>query len=200
MKRIFRLGPSAHSALVTKRLRSSGIDAPPTWLHGRESSTGRELLVTPRAPGKGPLLTLAAVAHSPQQKWTLLRALGAEIGRLHQAGFVHGDLTPFNIFSVANQQPHFVFLDHERTRKNFFLGSRRRQLRNFVQLGRFNLPNLTRSDRIRLLDAYCANMPWRERESIIRQVAIMLQRRIIRDGGFQVVEKWQPTVKREKSA
>jgi hypothetical protein len=154
------------------------------WIQGHQLSGGHEMIVTPRAEGNGPLRTLAAVNGAIASKQGLLQALGEEIARMHLSGFVHGDLTPFNIFVVTGESPRFIFLDHERTRKCFILGRTRRQLRNLVQLGRFSLPGLTRTDRMRTLRAYAAALDPGGERAIVRRVGAMLGRRVRRDGGF----------------
>jgi hypothetical protein len=186
--RIRAAGRVAQVARITARLMAIGFEAPPVWMTGREPATGRELLVTPRAEGRGPLRTLAMVAGSLAHKRAILRALGAEIARLHRAGFVHGDLTPFNIFIVPGEPPRFVFLDHERTRR-IFLAGRRRYLRNLVQLGRFRLPGVSRTDRMRVAQAYCNARRWRGSRKVIARIAAMLGRRIARDGGLAPVTR-----------
>jgi hypothetical protein len=188
LKRIFRGSPAHHVMRVTVELAAAGLSAPPVWILGKEIATRRELLVTPRAEGNGPLHTLAGLAGAVATKRAILRALGAEIARLHRGGFVHGDLTPFNIFIVPGAPPRFVLLDHERTRQSFFLGRTRRQLRNLVQLGRFNLPGLSRTDRLRTLAAYTAAINSRDPRALARRVNAMLERRIRRDGGLQEVK------------
>src|SRR5207253_4913307 len=82
----------------------------------------------------------------------LLGRLGAEVARLHRAGFVHGDLVRPTVRLVGE---HFVFLDNDRTRRSRLL-VRLAGRRNLVQLGRFVVPGLTVSDRARVLAAYAA--------------------------------------------
>src|SRR5206468_2668804 len=82
----------------------------------------------------------------------LLRRLGAEVARLHRAGFVHGDLVPPNVRVVGEC---FIFLDNDRTRRSRLLVGLVGR-RNLVQLGRFVVPGLTLSDRARVLAAYAA--------------------------------------------
>jgi hypothetical protein len=185
LKHILRGSASARVARITARLLAAGLSAPPIWMRGRAPADGRELIVTPRAEGRGPLNTLEAL--SLIEKRAVLRALGAEIARMHRAGFVHGDLTPFNIFAVCEGPPRFIFLDHERTRHNFLLGRRRRALRNLVQLGRFKLPGMTRTDRLRILFGYAVAMKSRNARKLARRVAAMLERRLRRDRGFATV-------------
>jgi hypothetical protein len=187
LKRAFRGSPTRHVARITGELASVGISTPAVWIYGDEIATGRELLVTPRADGNGPLHTLAGLVGEITTKRVILRALGEEIARLHRAGFVHGDLTPFNIFIVRGVSPRFVLLDHERTRRSFIVGRSHRQLRNLVQLGRFALPGLSRTDRLRTLSAYVATMGSRDRRVLVRRINEMLEDRIRRDGGLQQV-------------
>jgi hypothetical protein len=187
LKRIFRGSPTLNVARVTAELASAGLKAPPVWMRGNDIASGRELLVTPRAQGDGPLRTLAATAGTVSTKRAILTALGAEVARLHRSGFVHGDLTPFNVFIVPGEPPHFVLLDHERTRRTFLLGRSRRQFRNLVQLGRFKLPNLSRTDRLRTLLAYAAALKRRNPRTLTRRINAILERRIRRDGGLQEV-------------
>lgn len=186
-KRLFRPSPARHVVRATRQLAAAGLSAPPVWIYGRDGASGRELIVTSRAEGDGPLRILAALDGAPAAKRATLRALGAEVARLHRSGFVHGDLTPFNIFIVRGATPRFVLLDHERTRRSRFIGRTSRQLRNLVQLGRFNLPGLSRTDRLRTLVAYVASVRPRDRRALMRRVNAMLLRRIRRDGGLEEV-------------
>jgi hypothetical protein len=87
------------------------------------------------------------------EKRALLRALGTVVGRLHRAGFVHGDLVPPNVWLDAGGR--FVFLDNDRTRRSRLLVALAGR-RNLVQLGRFVVPGVTMTDRARVLAAYAA--------------------------------------------
>ena len=153
LKAILRGSRVAHVARITEKLNTAGFAAPPVLLFGREEATGRELLLTPVVNDDGPFRALEGTL---AQKRAMLRALGTELARLHRAGFIHGDLTPYNLFIA--RAPRFTFIDHERTRRTFPIGRRRRQLRNLVQLGRFDLPSLSRTDRMRVLRAYGADL------------------------------------------
>jgi hypothetical protein len=186
IKQRLRGSRANHVARVTQRLNDSGFLAPPLLVYGREADSRREIIVTPRAEGDGPLRTLKALqsgaADAIERRRAVLHALGAEIARLHRCGFVHGDLTPFNIFFVRAEPPRFVLIDHERTRRSGWLGRRRRALRNLVQLGRFDLPGLGATDRMRILAGYTAMLARRDRRKLARRVNAMLARRIRRDG------------------
>jgi hypothetical protein len=186
IKHRLRGGRANHVARVTGHLNDSGFLAPPLLIYGRQAASGREIIVTPRAEGDGPLRTLKALSTSGvgmiDRKRAVLRALGAEIARLHRCGFVHGDLTPFNIFFVRTEPPRFVLIDHERTRRTGPIGRRRRGFRNLVQLGRFDLPGLSATDRMRILAGYAAMLERPDRRRLARRVNAMLSRRIRRDG------------------
>ncbi len=113
---------------------------------------GEGLLVTRDAGGEALLEAVAARRHRHDVKRALLRRLGDEVGRLHAAGFVHGDLVPSNVRLVDER---FLFLDNDRTRRARLLvwfGGRR----NLVQLGRFVVPGVTLADRARVLAGYAS--------------------------------------------
>jgi len=59
-------------------------------------------------------------------------ALGAEIARLHRAGYIQGDLTPCNFFVTLLEPAQFVFIDHEHTRSTFLSRFGRPRMRNLV--------------------------------------------------------------------
>ena len=186
LKRGFSGSRAAHIQAISDAIRHAGLNAPPVVLWGRERSSGRELVMTRGAPG---VLATRYLRGAPlagfARKRALLRAAGAEIARLHAAGFIHGDLTPFNI--IADESPMISFIDHERTRRVWFqrLAARARR-RNLVQLGRFAFSGLTRSDRMRLWSSYAATMapPLGRRE--LRLLLRMLDARIARAGALEI--------------
>jgi Lipopolysaccharide kinase (Kdo/WaaP) family len=166
---------------ATALLLSAGFSAAPILLRGIHRRSGREFLVTARLEGDGPLVALSKLPVALSAKRVLLRALGSEVGRLHRAGFIHGDLTPFNIRIATGEPPRFGFLDNERTRRNGLLWRRRHRLRNLVQLGRFALPGITRTDRMRVLQAYELELYGCASPSLARAAAVFLNRRMQRD-------------------
>lgn len=165
---------------MTAALRAAGFSVPPVLLHGAHRESHRELVVTARADGDGPILALRGLAGSITAKRGILRALGSEIGRLHLAGFIHGDLTPFNVRIVVDEPLRFAFIDNDRTRRNILFARERHRLRNLVQLGRFALPGITRTDRMRVFRAYEAALHRYHSRSLERRVAAMLRRRMQR--------------------
>jgi len=137
--RAFRMG---------RALARAGFSTPAIVAAGRREGAG--LLVTRGAEGEELAVAVARQRHALGRKRKLLREIGTVVGRLHAAGFVHGDLVPSNVL-VAARGP--VFLDNDRTRRSRFLvwfAGRR----NLVQLGRFVVPGLTLTDRARVLGAY----------------------------------------------
>jgi hypothetical protein len=178
IKRWFRSAGAEHIARISAALAAHGIGVPPVLLRGRELATGRELVVTARLAGFMVARHLGPRRDSLAHKRLVLNALGAQAARLHRAGFIHGDLTPFNVFVMPGEPPPIVFIDHERTRRPRFAFGRAR-LRNLVQLGHFDLAGLSNTDRMRVWRAYSAagGAPAKTR----RRVAKMLTRRIARD-------------------
>ena len=131
-------------------LAAAGLAVPTVVVAARRGGAG--LLVTRDTGGEDLLAAVARRRARLGEKRALLGRLGAEVARLHRAGFVHGDLVPPNIRLVGE---HFVFLDNDRTRRSRLL-VRLAGRRNLVQLGRFVVPGLTVSDRARVLAAYAA--------------------------------------------
>lgn len=141
---------ATHAHRIGERLGAAGFGVPEILLVARRGGEG---LLVSRDVGGDDLLDAVAALRGPAARGTkrrLLSALGAEVARLHVAGFVHGDLVPPNVRVVPNG---FVLIDHDRTRHGDLLvwfGGRR----NLVQLGRFVVPGVTATDRMRVLVAY----------------------------------------------
>jgi hypothetical protein len=189
LKRIVKGQRGTYIERITQALNDSGFNAPPVLMRGIGRG-GAELLITPRAEGDGPLRTLARLSNGPlARKWAVLRGLGRELARFHRCRFVHGDLTPFNIFFIHSEPVRFALIDNERTRRVSPLMGRRPRLRNLVQLGHFALPYLSRTDRLRVLGGYSEMMSPSARRTLTRRVASMLDQRIKRDGGLAKVPR-----------
>jgi hypothetical protein len=171
---------------ILDALVATGFAVAPILMLGDERGSGRTMMVTAHVAGEPLPRHLRRAAGAPARRREVLRALGAEIARLHRAGFVHGDLTPYNIF-VANGPPmRFSLIDHERTARPR-LDWERRRLRNLVQLCRFELEGMGHTDRLRVVDAYGRAMGVAPRR-LIRRVARMVRARRLRDtlsGGIE---------------
>jgi hypothetical protein len=170
-------GPRALRAWrMGEALAGAGFEVAATVLVGRRRGEG--VLVT-RDVGGAPLLDTITRLRG-ESKRELLRDLGRTVGALHADGFVHGDLVPSN---VQVRDGALVLLDHDRTRRGRLLvwwGARR----NLVQLGRFVVPGLRLTDRVRVLRAYAERrgLSRRARRRLARWVATKtIERRIAID-------------------
>ena len=166
--RAFRMGAA---------LRTAGLGAPDAVVAACREGAG--MLITRDVGGEDLGGALARRRGDRAAKRVLLAALGAEVARLHRAGFVHGDLVPPNVRLVAGR---FVLLDNDRTRRSALLTWLTAR-RNLVQLGRFVVPGVTLADRARVLRAYAAARPlsrgarrrlarWLVRKTTARRCAI----------------------------
>ena len=85
-----------------------------------------------------------------------IKALGVQIRRFHDLGFVHGDLVASNILVCSDHAGgfRFYFMDNDRTRRYPKWLPRHLQRRNLVQLNRLPLPGISLQDRMRFFRAY----------------------------------------------
>jgi hypothetical protein len=164
---------------IAEALEAAGFAIAPVLMMGAERRGGRTMMAAARVAGLPLPRFVLGAAGALERKRQALRALGAEVARLHRAGFLHGDLTPYNVFVKSGAPPRFVFIDHERTVRPRLVWQRRR-LRNLVQLCRFDLEGMSRTDRIRIVDAYARAMGC-ERRRLVRRLAVMLRARRQRD-------------------
>ncbi|MGH7906693.1 MAG: lipopolysaccharide kinase InaA family protein [Candidatus Binataceae bacterium] len=180
LKRRIRGSYAEYALKAARMLEAAGFRVSSVLIAGDERASGRAVLVTRQVDGDFILRLLARRGLEARRE--IMRALGREVARLHLAGFIHGDLTPFNVFVSRGEPPGFIFIDHERTRRAPLLNRRRAQLRNLVQLGRFELNGVSRTDRMRLVCAWADALGLRNRRKVMNSVLRMLQRRIGRDG------------------
>jgi Lipopolysaccharide kinase (Kdo/WaaP) family len=176
---IFKRRRAAHVASISEHLRADAVGVPEILLLGAERRGGREIIVTARVEG------FSLARHFRRAKLAsrrvVLRALGAEVARLHRAGYLHGDLSPFNVFVTGLEPPQFVFIDHERTRRTIMSRFARPRMRNLVQLGHLELFDITNTDRMRVWCGYAAGFSARRRRAERHRVAAMLRDRIAQD-------------------
>jgi hypothetical protein len=176
---IFRRRRAAHVASISDHLRADAIGVPEILLLGVERRGGRELIVTARVEGFNVVRHLKRAKLAARR--VVLRALGAEVARLHRAGYIHGDLTPFNIFVTGLEPPKFVFIDHERTRRTILSRLERPRIRNLVQLGHLELAGVSNTDRMRVwcgyAAAFSAQRAQRRRAVALLQARIALERK-----------------------
>ncbi|MBI4527650.1 MAG: hypothetical protein HY695_27960 [Deltaproteobacteria bacterium] len=94
-----------------------------------------------------------------------VKKLALEVRRLHQDGFVHGDLIPSNIM-VQTDAGRFIFyiIDHDRTRRYPRWVPHQLWKRNLVQLNRMVLPGISLQDRMWFLKCYLGKKSWEKRD------------------------------------
>jgi tRNA A-37 threonylcarbamoyl transferase component Bud32 len=177
----------AHVAWISERLRADGVGVPEILLLGAEHGGGREIIVTARVDGFSLARHLRRAKLASRR--TVLRALGAEVAALHRAGYIHGDLSPFNVFVTGLEPPKFVFIDHERTRRTIMSRLARPRMRNLVQLGHLELFGITNTDRMRVWCGYSEKFSERRRRAERRRVAAMLRDRILQDRKIGVTSR-----------
>ncbi|MBF6568738.1 MAG: hypothetical protein IVW54_07680 [Candidatus Binataceae bacterium] len=168
------------AANAAQRLKAAGFEVPESLVVGEEGRSGRALLITRQVDGE--MLPRFLDQCGLKSRRETLRALGHEVGRLHRAGLIHGDLTPFNIFVRHGEPARFVFIDHERTgRARMLIGRERRELRNLVQLGHFKIAHIGRTDRMRVFRAWAQARGIDRWRSVMHRAARMLEIRVTRD-------------------
>jgi hypothetical protein len=155
-------------------LRRNGFDAPPAIAAGEERSCGllrRAFLLTAGLEAQ-PIAALLREQFTPPpdraalaKKRAWLRKLAFQVRRLHELGFVHGDLVPSNILACRpREEVAFFYMDNDRTRRYPNWMPQRLWRRNLVQLNRFVLPGISLQDRMRFLRSYLGEKPWTESE------------------------------------
>lgn len=178
LKQKLRGNRARHVVRIAEALREAGFNIAPVLMLGERAAHGGSLVVTMRAEGMS-LADALEKTTDLRRKRELLRAVGTELGRLHRAGFIHGDSTPFNYF-VSPEPGRITLIDHDRTRRPLGLDRERRRLRNLVQLGRFALGGVSRADRVRVYQAYAEARGLRNPRRTLRRVAKMLAARLRR--------------------
>lgn len=173
---IFKRRRAAHVASISEHLRADAVGVPEILLLGAERRGGREIIVSARVDGFNLVRHLKRAKLASRR--VVLRALGAEVARLHRAGYIHGDLTPYNIFVTGLQPSQFVFIDHERTRRTILSRFERPRMRNLVQLGHLGVGGVTNTDRMRVWCGYSAAFPALRQRAERRRIAAMLRARM----------------------
>jgi Lipopolysaccharide kinase (Kdo/WaaP) family len=175
-RKVFKRRRAVHVASISEHLRADGIGVAEILLLGAEHRGGREIIVTARVEGFNLVRHLKRAQLASRR--IVLRALGAEVARMHRAGYIHGDLTPYNIFVAGLEPPKFVFIDHDRTRRTILSRFERPRMRNLVQLGHLDVGGVTNTDRMRVWIGYSAQLSVRRRRMERRRIAAMLAARI----------------------
>jgi len=175
-----------HVLRISDSLRNHGFGVPSVLLTGENRDTGSEVIVTSEASGFMLTRWMNPVHRNEvNTRRRILRRIGEEVARLHKSGYIHGDLTPYNIFATDDDPPKITFIDHEGTEKASAasLNVARSKMRNLVQLGHFDIPGVSRTDQLRVFAGYAVAVGWSKRaarQSLLR-LAKMIARRRKRD-------------------
>ena len=142
---------------------------------------------------------LGVESMSSCEKRNGLKQLALEVRRLHQLGFVHGDLVPTNIFvsRSAGKGSRLFFMDNDRTQRYPKWIPHVLWRRNLVQLNRIPLPGITLQDRVRFLSHYLGLQEWGNKE---RRLLSWLERKtrqrrkecdsVDANGSFRQLMRW----------
>jgi len=170
LKDIFRQSKAVRSMHQAVALRSFNFNVPFTLAAGEKREYGllrKAFVLTLRVNGQSlPILlkehSLAVNTLTLLEKRRGLKQLAMEVRRLHELGFVHGDLLPTNILvsRAEGKESRFFFMDNDRTRRYPRWMPHALWRRNLVQLNRLPLPGITLQDRVRFLSHYLALKEW----------------------------------------
>jgi len=163
IKALLRGSRATRARRQNDALRAAGFSAPLNVAWGKLPG-GCEYLFSSAVPGRGVTQWLRGEltqrqGESLRMRRALLFSLGTFIGRLHAAGFIHGDLRTSNVLA-SRQEGEFTFalIDNERNcRQQPAAGMK--LLRNLMQLNMLLPSDLTATDRMRFFTAWRTEMP-----------------------------------------
>jgi len=211
LKDLFRVSKAVRALKVAALLSDLGFNTALAIAAGEERTQGvlqRSFLLTfPVAGSPLPLFLRerygSGNAHvSLSEKRDALKRLAQEIRKLHELGFVHGDLVPSNILVVnaADEARRFFFLDHDRTRRYPKWLFQSLWKRNLVQLNRFPLAGISLQDRMRFFHGYVGRRECLERDQrLVRWLEKKTRQRrrecdaVDVSGSFRKLMRWDAT-------
>jgi hypothetical protein len=202
VKHLFRAGRAERAFRAALMLEAAGFSTPPVLAaaFGRGyGSNRRQLLVTAGLEGAAPVHRWLEEnerdrVRTLRFKRGLIRAFGAEVGRLHAAGIFHGDLRVGNVLALTEGgRWRFFFLDNERTRK-FRRLRRYHRVKNLVQAN-MHRDGVANTDRMRFFNAYLAQsgVDSRKSRALARAVAARTWRRLNKKGVRLLLSCGQPS-------
>ncbi len=161
IKAFFKVSRSRRYIKQTELLKANHFNSPEVLAAGELD--GSEFVVSRAVPGVSFGSYLCALLRRPKDpehlRWKrlLLSSVGELVGRLHAAGFIHGDLRPNNIvLEVNNGLPKWFLIDNERNQQCNSL-SKEDIVKNLVQIMMFHSVDMTLTDRRRFFKAYFEN-------------------------------------------
>jgi hypothetical protein len=195
----------AHVLRISDDLRRLNFGVPSVLLIGENRDTGHELIAMSQAPGFMLTRWMNPLNRTDLMlRRRILHRLGAEIAGLHLNGYIHGDLTPYNVFATGDPQVVISFIDHEGTEKTsrMSINVMRNRMRNLVQLGHFEIPGVSRTDQLRVFASYaaaCGLSKRAKRRSLLR-LEKMIGRRRKRDRDLKHAATQPAIIAREGAA
>ncbi|MEP5566218.1 MAG: lipopolysaccharide kinase InaA family protein [Halioglobus sp.] len=149
-------------------LRAENFTAPVNLAWGPLPG-GREYLFSSAVPGQGVTTWLRESlterkGETLKLRRELLSSLGDFIGRMHRAGFTHGDLRTSNVLAQRDENTfQFSLIDNERNQQRLPPAGRD-VLRNLMQLNMLLPSDVTNTDRMRVFVQWRNQMPNLNRE------------------------------------
>ncbi|WP_208596275.1 lipopolysaccharide kinase InaA family protein [Desulfovermiculus halophilus] len=176
LKRLVRLGRGARAVKNEKMLYGAGFRVQEHLFWGRQGS--RDYIVSREIKGVKMVSWLEGKGGAPKRRREILKHLGEEVGKLHRTGFVHGDLRLSNILIREDaEKPVFYFLDNERTHLHRRRIPRREIVKNLRQINTDAVSRLSRTDRLRIFQAYHAACGTRYTNTQIRRLLAEVEKR-----------------------
>jgi tRNA A-37 threonylcarbamoyl transferase component Bud32 len=162
LKTLFRGSRATRARINNDILRAAGFNAPENIAWGKLPG-GREYLFSASVPGQGVTRWLSEDLSQRQGeplrlRRLLLAQLGVFIGRLHAAGFIHGDLRSSNVLAERDGDVFtFALIDNERnTHANPASGKDLQ--RNLMQLNMQHPGVISHTDRMRFFSQWRRQM------------------------------------------
>jgi tRNA A-37 threonylcarbamoyl transferase component Bud32 len=195
IKNFFRGDRAIRALKGDNLLIKNGFNAPKCMMVGKK---GRNIFKVSEAIKGGKDLT-GFVAEEffegmnrskTREKRSLCKLLGKQIGKLHAAGIIHGDLRWGNVMIVKSSvMPIQIwYLDNERTLGYSSIPPKMR-IFNLVQMNMISSSVITSTDRMRFYTAYLAENPclmsqkWDLAQKILQKTAIRFARKALRKKG-----------------
>lgn len=162
IKALVKGSRATRARLNSEALREAGFASPVNLAWG-SLPDGREYLFSSAVPGYGVTTWLQEKLVSREGESLTLRrellcGLGGFIGRMHNAGFTHGDLRTSNVLAQQNGDSFsFSLIDNERNRRRQPPAGRD-VLRNLMQLNMLPPADISNTDRMRFFGQWRRQM------------------------------------------
>lgn len=142
IKSIFKGSRAVRANSGAVMLASAGLLTPKVCGYGHEDSLfkGTSFLVTEFLDDAFNLyeyIDMFKAGGSFKEISTFMKCLGTEVGKMHRASIIHGDLRPGNVMVKIGPSPgefQIYFIDNERNRKFSSTAPRKLIIKNLVQL------------------------------------------------------------------